>query len=88
MIAFAAKSAASKPPISLAQLFIQFSQYRNKKKARNDKQRVVSFPHKAPDHLTRIIRQLVVYFCLHRGKCAGKHGKLASANHAHFVVAV
>ena len=27
--------------------------------------------------LTRIRRQFVVYFCLHRGKCAEKHGKLA-----------
>jgi len=29
-------------------------------------------------HLTRIRRQFVVYFCLHTGKFAGKHGKLAS----------
>src|SRR5215831_2300174 len=27
--------------------------------------------------LTRIRRQFVVYFCLHRRKSAGKHGKLA-----------
>jgi hypothetical protein len=32
---------------------------------------------KAHHRLTRIIRQLVVYFCRHRGKCAGKGGKLA-----------
>src|SRR5262249_54315356 len=30
------------------------------------------------EHLTRIRRQFVVYFCLHRGKFAGKYGKLAS----------
>ena len=28
--------------------------------------------------LTRIRRQFVVYFCLHRGKFAGKHCKVAS----------
>src|SRR5215471_6973593 len=28
--------------------------------------------------LTRIMRQLVVYFCRHRGKCAGKGGRMAS----------
>src|SRR5262249_22675813 len=28
--------------------------------------------------LTRIRRQFVVYFCLHGGKCARKHGNLAS----------
>src|SRR5215471_14054467 len=31
-------------------------------------------------HLTRIRRQFVVYFCLHRGKCAGKHGGIARLN--------
>jgi hypothetical protein len=28
--------------------------------------------------LTRIRLQFAIYFCLHRGKFAGKHGKLAS----------
>src|SRR5215475_1255889 len=28
--------------------------------------------------LTRIRLQLAIYFCLHRGEFAGKHGKLAS----------
>src|SRR5215469_15333427 len=31
-------------------------------------------------HLTRIIRQFVVYFCPHRGKCAGKDDTLAITN--------
>jgi hypothetical protein len=31
----------------------------------------------SPWGLTRIRRHFVVYFCLHRGKFAGKHGKLA-----------
>ena len=33
-------------------------------------------------HLTRIRLQLAIYFCLHRGKLAGKHCKLASAKTA------
>src|SRR5215472_19375168 len=34
--------------------------------------------------LTRIRGQFVVYLCLHRGKSAGKHGKLASPLYSHF----
>src|SRR5437762_8349976 len=34
-----------------------------------------------PQHLTRIRRHFVIYFCLHTGKCALKHGKLASSFH-------
>ena len=30
-------------------------------------------------HLTRIKRQFIVYFCLHRGEFAGKHCKMASS---------
>jgi hypothetical protein len=33
--------------------------------------------------LTRRRRQFVVYFCLHRAKFAGKHGKIASFSSEH-----
>jgi hypothetical protein len=36
-----------------------------------------------PQHLTRIRRHFVIYFCLHRGKCAVKGGKLASHKRAY-----
>jgi hypothetical protein len=29
-------------------------------------------------HLTIIRWQFAIYFCLHRGECAGKDGKIAS----------